>query len=97
MLASYYLDGRTLAEVARILRVHESTISRKLDKLAKSLRKQTFANLGKAGFGRRQAQEAMELDVRDLAINIRSRLSQEKVSKAFPDVKREAPAEEGPK
>ena len=40
ILASYYLDGRTLAEIARTLAVHESTISRKLDKLAKSLRKQ---------------------------------------------------------
>src|SRR5690242_15726309 len=33
ILASYYLDGRTLAEIARVLAVHESTISRKLDKL----------------------------------------------------------------
>src|SRR5438552_5383236 len=31
VLASYYLDGRTLAEIAGLLRVHESTISRKLD------------------------------------------------------------------
>src|SRR5919198_206670 len=31
ILASYYLDERTLAEIARTLRVHESTISRKLD------------------------------------------------------------------
>jgi len=28
VLAAYYLDGRTLAEVARMLGVHESTISR---------------------------------------------------------------------
>src|SRR4029077_21149545 len=39
VLASYFLDDRTLADIARTLRVHESTISRKLDKLAKSLRK----------------------------------------------------------
>src|ERR1700683_4703769 len=38
VLAAYYLDGRTLAEVARMVGVHESTISRKLEKLAKSLR-----------------------------------------------------------
>src|SRR5271169_5680679 len=34
ILASYFLDSRTLAEIARALRVHESTISRKVDKLA---------------------------------------------------------------
>src|SRR6266478_9449513 len=39
ILASYYLDQRTLAEIARTLAVHESTISRKLDKLAKSVRR----------------------------------------------------------
>src|SRR5437016_7792014 len=44
-LAAYYLDGRTLAEIAKMLGVHESTISRKLDKLAKSLRKQIVAGL----------------------------------------------------
>src|SRR5207245_2449375 len=32
VLASYFLDERTLAEIARSLGVHESTISRKLDK-----------------------------------------------------------------
>ena len=42
ILSAYYLDGRTLAEIARMLGVHESTISRKLDKLAKSLRKQIW-------------------------------------------------------
>ena len=68
ILASYYLDGRTLAEIARTLAVHESTISRKLDKLAKSLRKQILTTLERKGMSRRQAEEAMEVDVRDLAI-----------------------------
>ena len=77
VLASYFLDGRTLAEIARTLGVHESTISRKLDKLAKSLRKQILASLGRRGMSRRQAQEALEVDVRDLRVNIRSRLAQE--------------------
>src|ERR1700719_1168285 len=45
VLAAYFLDGRTLAEIARMLGVHESTISRKVDKLAKSLRKQIIAAL----------------------------------------------------
>jgi RNA polymerase sigma-70 factor (ECF subfamily) len=84
ILASYYLDGRTLAEVARSLRVHESTISRKLDKLAKSLRKKIMAGLTRRGMSRRQAEEALQVDVRDLQVNIRKHLSQESGTAAFP-------------
>jgi RNA polymerase sigma-70 factor (ECF subfamily) len=95
VLASYFLDERTLAEIARTLGVHESTISRKLDKLAKSLRKQTLASLGRRGMSRRQALEALEVDVRDLRINIRSRLAQETGGPAFSKKKAEAPAGDG--
>jgi RNA polymerase sigma-70 factor, ECF subfamily len=93
VLASYFLDERTLAEIARTLGVHESTISRKLDKLAKSLRKQILAGLGRRGMSRRQAQEALEVDVRDLRLNIRSRLAQETGRGAFSKKKAEAPAD----
>jgi len=93
VLASYFLDERTLAEIARTLGVHESTISRKVDKLAKSLRKQILAALGRRGMSRRQAQEALEVDVRDLRVNIRSRLAQEKGGGAFSKKKAEAPAD----
>jgi RNA polymerase sigma-70 factor, ECF subfamily len=77
VLSAYYIDGRTLAEIARMLGVHESTISRKLDKLAKSLRKQIMADLQKRGMSRRQAEEALQADVRDLPVNIRRSLTQE--------------------
>src|SRR5437879_5907292 len=40
VLASYFLDQRTLAQIARALSVHESTISRKIEKLTKAIRKQ---------------------------------------------------------
>jgi RNA polymerase sigma-70 factor (ECF subfamily) len=93
VLASYFLDERTLAEIARTLGVHESTISRKLDKLAKSLRKQILASLGRRGMSRRQAQEALDVDVRDLRVNIRSRLAQETGGPAFSKKKAEAPAD----
>jgi len=96
VLASYYLDGRTLAEIARTLGVHESTISRKLDKLAKLLRKQVLAALAKTGMSRREAQESLDVDVRDLAVNIRDRLSQEREIQSFPEEKRVAPTEKGP-
>jgi RNA polymerase sigma-70 factor (ECF subfamily) len=98
ILASYYLDGRRLAEIARILAVHESTISRKLDKLAKSLRKQILTALAKKGMSRRQAEEALQVDVRDLKVNIRERVTQESDSAAFPDKKAEIRASDvGPR
>jgi RNA polymerase sigma-70 factor (ECF subfamily) len=98
ILASYYLDGRTLAEIARTLAVHESTISRKLDKLAKSLRKQILTALERKGMSRRQAEEGLEVDVRDLRLNIRDRVAQETGSTAFSDKKAEVRASDvGPR
>jgi len=95
VLASYYLDHRTLAEIARTLRVHESTISRRLDKLAKTLRKQILATLRRKGMSRRQAEEALQMDVRDLHVDIRTCLAQETSAKPFSDKKAEAQAGEG--
>jgi len=83
VLAAYFLDGRTLAEIARLLGVHESTISRKVDKLAKSLRKKILAHMIQQGMARRQAEEALEVDVRDFRLDIRRSLMQESTSPAF--------------
>jgi RNA polymerase sigma-70 factor, ECF subfamily len=83
VLAAYFLDGRTLADIARMLGVHESTISRKLDKLAKSLRKHILAGLTRRGLSRRQAEEALDVDVRDLQLDIRRSLAQESPDRAF--------------
>jgi RNA polymerase sigma-70 factor, ECF subfamily len=96
VLAAYYLDGRTLAEIARLLSVHESTISRKLDKLAKALRKQILAGLGRRGMSRRQAEEALEVDVRDLHLDIRRSLAQDSSPPAFSEKGVEARARQGP-
>ncbi len=95
VLSSYYLDGRTLADIARMLSVHESTISRKLDKLARSLRKQILAALTKAGMSRRQAEEALEVDVRDLQVDIRRSLTQDSQSRSFSDKRVEARVRQG--
>jgi len=96
VLSAYYLDGRTLAEIARMLGVHESTISRKVDKLAKSLRKQIVAALARRGMSRRQAEEALEVDVRDLQVDIRRSMTQESSPSAFSEKRVEARAREGP-
>src|SRR5450631_4954169 len=96
VLSAYYLDGRTLADIARMLGVHESTISRKLDKLAKGLRKQILAALVRRGMSRRQAEEALEVDVRDLQVNIRRTLAQDSSPPAFSEKRVEARIREGP-
>jgi RNA polymerase sigma-70 factor, ECF subfamily len=95
ILAAYYLDGRTLAEIARMLSVHESTISRKLDKMVKSLRKQVLAGLARKGMSRRQAEEALAIDVRDITLNLRDRLAQDSSPEAFHKKKVPTPAGDG--
>ena len=95
VLSAYYLDGRTLAEIARMLGVHESTISRKVDKLAKSLRKQIVTAMTRGGMSRRQAEEALEVDVRDLQVDIRRSLAQESPAPAFSEKRVEARVREG--
>jgi RNA polymerase sigma-70 factor, ECF subfamily len=96
VLSAYYLDGRTLAEIARMLGVHESTISRKLDKLAKTLRKQILAGMARRGMSRRQAEEALDVDVRDLHLDIRRSLAQDSAPGAFSEKEVEARVRNGP-
>jgi RNA polymerase sigma-70 factor (ECF subfamily) len=96
ILSAYYLDERTLAEIARMLGVHESTISRKVDKLAKSLRKQILGGMVRRGMSRRQAEEALALDVRDLQLDIRRSLTQENSVRTFSKKREEAKDLAGP-
>jgi RNA polymerase sigma-70 factor (ECF subfamily) len=82
LLASYYLDERTLLQIAQVLHVHEATVSRKLKRLVDELRKQVLKNLQGAGLSRRAADEAMGTDPRDLDINLK-KLLQSSQSEAF--------------
>ena len=66
-----------------MLGVHESTISRRVEKLASTLRKKILDRLGKRGMSRRQAEEALEADVRDLAVDVRRHLAQETPAETF--------------
>ncbi|HZU30666.1 MAG TPA: sigma-70 family RNA polymerase sigma factor, partial [Candidatus Angelobacter sp.] len=70
VLASYYLDNRTLTEIGRMIGVHESTVSRRLEKLLKGVRKQVLAGLISRGMNRGQAEEALEADVRYLQVDV---------------------------
>ncbi len=77
ILANYYLDGRTLAEIGRLLGVHESTISRKLEKIASTTRKAIRARLMGLGMSRKEAEQSMEVEVAEVAVEVRRRLLQE--------------------
>jgi RNA polymerase sigma-70 factor, ECF subfamily len=90
-LASYFLDGRTLADIARLLGLHESSVSRRLDRLATGLRKRILAVLRMQGMSHAQAAEALETDVRDLQLNLRARLMQDSGANTFPDSRKVRP------
>lgn len=82
LLAAYYLDGQTLLQIARVLGVHEATVSRKLRRATEDTRKQVVWNLERGGLSRRAAQEALGADPRDLDVNLK-KLLQHSQSEAF--------------
>jgi len=84
LLASYFLDQKTLLQIARLLQVHEATVSRRLKRLTSDLRKQLLRNLQSGGLSKRAAEEALGTDPRDLEINLRTML-QSSQSAAFSD------------
>jgi RNA polymerase sigma-70 factor (ECF subfamily) len=83
VLASYFLDERTLAEIARVLGKHESSISRRLDKIAAGLEKKVRDALLGQGLDARQVEEILQVDVRDLPVNVRASLAQDSGKGSF--------------
>jgi RNA polymerase sigma-70 factor, ECF subfamily len=84
LLFSYFLDRQTLLQIARILHVHEATISRRLKRLVADIRKQLLHNLQSDGLSKRAAEEALGTDPRDIEINLRS-LLQSSQTESFSD------------
>jgi RNA polymerase sigma-70 factor (ECF subfamily) len=82
LLAAYYLDGQTLLQIARVLGVHEATVSRKLRRTTEGTRKQVLRNLQRSGLSRRAAEEALGADPRDLNVNLK-KLLQNSQTEAF--------------
>jgi len=74
ILARHFLDGRTLAEIARLLGVHESTVSRRIEKITTSLRKSILAALAKSGMSSKEARQTMEVEVTEFSLDVRERL-----------------------
>lgn len=84
LLAAYYLDHRTLAEIAKLQGVHESTISRKLERATVGVRKRIRKRIIQSGMSPRQADEAMgDVDVRDLKVQVSETLRQGMPKSAF--------------
>jgi hypothetical protein len=54
-----------------------------VEKIAAGVRKRILENLVRAGMSRRQAEEALDVDVRDVSLDIRSRLAQEGGGRPF--------------
>jgi RNA polymerase sigma-70 factor (ECF subfamily) len=82
LLAAYYLDEQTLLQIARVLGVHEATVSRKLKRATEDTRKQVRRNLERSGLSRRAAEEALGADPRDLNVNLK-KLLQNSQTEAF--------------
>jgi RNA polymerase sigma-70 factor (ECF subfamily) len=74
LLSAYFLDQRTLLEIAQMIRVHEATVSRRVSGLTARIRKDLLRNLQATGMSRRAAEEALGTDPRDLSINLRTLL-----------------------
>jgi RNA polymerase sigma-70 factor (ECF subfamily) len=74
LLSAWFLDRRTLLEISRILRVHEATVSRRVQRLTSRLRKEVLKHMQASGMSRAAATEALGTDPRDVDINIRSLL-----------------------
>lgn len=70
LLAAYYVDERTLAEIGMLLNVHEATISRRLRRATESARRQILRNLEKNGMSRKAAEEVLGIDPRDLDLKM---------------------------
>ncbi len=82
LLAAYYLDGQTLLQIARVLGVHEATVSRKLKRATEGTRKQVLRNLKHSGLSRRAAEEVLGADPRDLDVSLK-KLLQNSQTEAF--------------
>jgi RNA polymerase sigma-70 factor, ECF subfamily len=80
LLSSYYLDRQPLAQLARVLHVHEATISRRLRRLLTDLRKRLLHHLQAGGLSKRAAEETLGNDPRDLEINLRALLQSSQTS-----------------
>lgn len=94
LLSSWFLDQRTLMEIARVLNVHEATVSRKIKRLTSRLHKELLRHLQSSGMSRGAAEESLGTDPRDLTINLRTLLQTSTSSPFFQQRGPSAPEKE---
>ena len=75
LLSIYFFDSWTLAEVARATGVHESSVSRRLNRIVKQLRRGVTCNLRTAGMTSGQIEESFTSSILELSIDLRELLS----------------------
>jgi len=71
LLAAYFFDGWSLADIATRLGVHESTVSRRMDRVLRDVRRGITVSLRKRGMSPRQIEESLQSGVRELPFEIR--------------------------
>lgn len=84
MLSAWFLDQRTLLEISRVLRVHEATVSRRMQRLTARLHDELLKNLEGSGMSKAAAEEALGVEPGDLDINLR-KLLQTSRAETFPE------------
>jgi RNA polymerase sigma-70 factor (ECF subfamily) len=75
LLAAYYLDGRSLGEIGRMMGLHESTVSRRLKKSLQVVRKRTIHHLRRGGMTMRQAEETVSGDLLTTSLDLQECLA----------------------
>lgn len=74
ILTCYFLEGWKLAQIALMLGVHESTVSRRIERTTGDLRNAILAGLRRRGMSSREARDALETDVRRVLVDVGARL-----------------------
>lgn len=74
ILSLYFLDGKTLAEIGALLQVHESTVSRRLERILARLRRQTGQELRRRGLAPALLDDPAQTDPRWLQVDVRKAL-----------------------
>jgi hypothetical protein len=91
IVACYYVDHLTLAEIGRMMREHESTVSRQLDRTRRALREHVTVSLrrgapgsndraAEAGLDEAQIEQAFEYALQDWPFDLTRALADQKAS-----------------
>ncbi len=75
LLIAYFFDRWTLKEIATTLGIHESSVSRRLDRLLRELRRSINRHLQKTGMSSRQIEEIFRAETWSVSVDLRGLLS----------------------